>query len=154
MKSLRSPLAIAAALGGIATAVVMAVLIFRLGVKLNLKLFFQVMGTLLLIIVGGLVISMLKNLDLAFSLISQTNLGLGYLCFVPGDSCVLGPQLWNFADQLPDNQFPGIVLKTLGGYRDHLYLIQAIAYGTRHIIETLNAHGLSLIHISEPTRPY
>ncbi|MBE9241945.1 EfeU/Ftr1 family ferrous iron transporter subunit [Synechocystis salina] len=128
-QNMANPAAIGAALAGIATAVAMALLIFRVGVKLNLKLFFQVMGTLLLIIVGGLVIGVLKNLDLAVNMMGLTNLGLDYLCFVPGDSCLLGPQLWNLASWLPDNQFPGIVLKTLAGYRDHLYLLQAIAYG-------------------------
>jgi high-affinity iron transporter len=122
-------LAIGAALGGIFTAVLMAVLIFRIGLRLNLKLFFQIMGSLLLVIVGGLVIGVLKNVDLALQLISQTNLGLAYVCSLPGDSCILGPQLWDLSPWLPDKQFPGIMLKTLAGYRDHLYWLQAIAYG-------------------------
>ncbi len=128
-QGMTNALAIGAALGGILTAVLMAFLIFRIGLRLNLKLFFQVMGTLLLVIVGGLVIGVLKNIDLAINLISQTNLGLAYLCSLPGDSCVLGPQLWDLSPWLPDRQFPGIVLKTLAGYRDHLYWLQAIAYG-------------------------
>jgi high-affinity iron transporter len=143
-QNMANPAAIGATLAGIGTAVGMALLIFRLGVKLNLKLFFQVMGTLLLIIVGGLVIGVLKNLDLAVSMMGLANLGLGYLCFVPGDSCLLGPLLWNLAPWLPDNQFPGIVLKTLAGYRDHLYLIQAIAYGIfLSVIGSLYFRGLA-----------
>lgn len=121
--------AIAAALGGIFGAVLMASLIFRWGVRLNLKLFFQGMGALLVVIVGGLVIGVLKNIDLAFSLLAQQNLGFANLCFLPGDSCVLGPQLWDLSPWLPDRQFPGLLLKTLAGYRDHLYWLQAIAYG-------------------------
>jgi high-affinity iron transporter len=41
---------------------------------------------------------------------------------------VLGIQLWDWSELLPDKQFPGILLKTLFGYRQTLYLAQAIAY--------------------------
>ena len=119
---------IVAALLGILTATLLAYLIFQVGVKVNLKRFFQILGTLLLLIVAGLVIGVLKNLDLAATLISQADLGLQAMCFVPGDSCLLGPQLWDFSTWLPDRQFPGLVFKTLLGYRDHFYLIQGIIY--------------------------
>jgi high-affinity iron transporter len=120
---------IGAALMGIGTAILLAYLMFRVGVKLNLKRFFQIMGTLLLLIVAGLVIGVLKNINVAATLVSQSDLGLPSICFVPGDSCLLGPQLWDFSQWLPDRQFPGIVLKTLLGYRDHIYLLQAAVYG-------------------------
>lgn len=120
---------IIAALLGILTAVLLAYLIFQVGVKINLKRFFQVLGTCLLLIVAGLVIGVLKNINLAATLLSQADLGLQSICFVPGESCLLGPQLWDWSSWLPDRQFPGIVLKTLLGYRDHLYLLQGIIYG-------------------------
>jgi len=120
--------AIVAALSGILTAIVLAYLIFRVGVKINLKRFFQILGTVLLLIVAGLVIGVLKNMDLAATLISQENLGLRAICFVPGDSCLLGPQLWDLSPWLSDRQFPGLVFKTLLGYRDQFYLLQGIAY--------------------------
>lgn len=119
---------IGAALLGIATAIILAYLIFKVGVKLNLKRFFQMMGTLLLLIVAGLTIGVLKNFNLAASLIAQADLGLQDICFVPGDSCLLGAQLWDFSNWLPDSQFPGLLLKTLLGYRDQLYLLQGIVY--------------------------
>jgi high-affinity iron transporter len=118
-----------AALLGIVMAIVLAYLMFQVGVKINLKRFFQIMGTLLLLIVAGLVIGVLKNINLAATLISQADLGLQGICIVPGDSCLLGPQLWDLSPWLPDRQFPGLVLKTLLGYRDQFYLLQAIAYG-------------------------
>ncbi len=36
--------------------------------------------------------------------------------------------VWNGHDLLPDRQFPGIVLKTLFGYREMLYGVQVLAY--------------------------
>jgi high-affinity iron transporter len=119
---------IVAALLGILMAIILAYLIFKVGVKINLKRFFQIMGTLLLLIVAGLLIGVLKNINLAAMLISQTDLGLQGICFVPGDSCLLGPQLWDLSKWLPDRQFPGLIFKTLLGYRDQLYWLQGIAY--------------------------
>ncbi|BDI19118.1 hypothetical protein ANSO36C_49200 [Nostoc cf. commune SO-36] len=34
----------------------------------------------------------------------------------------------NTSTILPDEQFPGIILKSLFGYRDNLYLVQAVGY--------------------------
>jgi high-affinity iron transporter len=36
--------------------------------------------------------------------------------------------VWDLSQVLPERQFPGILGKTLLGYRDHLYLVQAVAY--------------------------
>ncbi|MEL6249985.1 MAG: SIS domain-containing protein, partial [Cyanobacteria bacterium J06627_15] len=49
------------------------------------------------------------------------------LCFA-SQSCILGPQLWDTSRIMPDKQFPGVLFKVLLGYRDHLYLLQAVAY--------------------------
>ncbi|MFW6264015.1 MAG: hypothetical protein ACOC3E_00650, partial [Cyanobacteriota bacterium] len=49
------------------------------------------------------------------------------LCFSK-ESCLLGFQVWDTSAILPDNKFPGIILKSLFGYRDQLFLGQAIAY--------------------------
>ncbi|NJM75606.1 MAG: FTR1 family iron permease [Acaryochloridaceae cyanobacterium RU_4_10] len=103
--------------------------LFALGIRINLKAFFQVMGVFLLLIVGGLVMGACKQLDLTFStldpLLPQT------LCFsVPFSvsSCLLGPLVWDGQGILPDREFPGILLKTFLGYRDRLFLGQCIAY--------------------------
>ncbi len=45
-------------------------------------------------------------------------------------SCILGSMVWNASSILPDDQFPGIVLKSLFGYRAKLYLVQAVSYLT------------------------
>ncbi|WP_035987730.1 FTR1 family iron permease [Leptolyngbya sp. KIOST-1] len=114
------------AIAGLLGAVLIGLALFGWGLRINLKRFFQVMGVLLLLIVGGLVISVCKNLDAALGNLSQINPAAD-LCFAQA-SCVLGPLVWDGSTILSDRQFPGIVLKTLLGYRDHLYLVQILAY--------------------------
>lgn len=120
----------AAALGafaGLLGAALIGLALFRWGVRINLRQFFQVMGLLLLLIVGGLVVSVCKNLDAAFATISRLDTQTLDLCFSQ-TSCILGPLLLDTSTQLPERQFPGLILKTLLGYRDHLYLGQLMAY--------------------------
>jgi high-affinity iron transporter len=112
---------------GLVGAASIGLALFGWGIRINLKRFFQVMGILLLLIVGGLVISALKNLDAALAAIDQLTLGRADLCF-SRSSCILGPLVWDGSTVLPDRQFPGILLKTLLGYRDHLYILQILAY--------------------------
>jgi high-affinity iron transporter len=112
---------------GLVGATLIGVMLFRWGVRINLGLFFQVMGVFLLIIVSGLVISALKDFDQAALLFSQTVPRWAGLCSGNG-SCILGSQVWDAHQLLPDKQFPGVLLKTLFGYRERLYLVQAIAY--------------------------
>ncbi|ACK73523.1 iron permease FTR1 [Gloeothece citriformis PCC 7424] len=116
------------AIAGLLSATLLGILLFKWGVKINLRLFFQIMGVFLLLIVGGLVISVLKHLDVAVGFVAQLNWQYGKWCFYGKDSCLLGPQVWNGSEILPDRQFPGIILKSLFGYRETLYLGQAIAY--------------------------
>jgi high-affinity iron transporter len=115
------------ALAGLLGAALIGLALFRWGVRINLKQFFQVMGLLLLLIVGGLVVSVFKNLDAALAAISQLDAQTVDLCFSQ-TSCILGPLVWDASARLPDRQFPGLVFKTLLGYRDHLYLVQLLAY--------------------------
>ena len=113
------------AVTGLTVAAIMGVALFALGVRINIRLFFQVMGVFLLLIVGGLVMGALKHFDAAISLMSE--LSLNQWC-LPGDSCILGDRVWDGSVFLPDTEFPGIVLKALFGYRQTLYLVQIIAY--------------------------
>jgi high-affinity iron transporter len=116
-------------LGGILGAVLIGFMLFRWGIQINLSLFFRVMGVMLLIIVSGLVVSTLKDLDQALLQLSQVSLAWKGLCGDQiQDACILGPRVWNTHAWLPDREFPGILLKTLFGYRERLYLVQAIAY--------------------------
>jgi high-affinity iron transporter len=121
-----STAAAAGAVVGLLGAVLIGLGLFGWGLRINLKRFFQVMGVLLLLIVGGLVISVFKNLDAFLANLSQINPAVD-LCFAQA-SCILGPQLWDASGVLPDRQFPGVVLKVLLGYRDHFYLVQLVAY--------------------------
>lgn len=116
------------AVAGLTLAVVMGVLLFALGVKINVRLFFQVMGVFLLLIVGGLVLGVLKHFDSAIALLAQLSPQYANWCFSPGESCILGRQVWDASAFLPDKKFPGIILKSLFGYRQILYLGQIIVY--------------------------
>jgi high-affinity iron transporter len=118
---------VAGAIAGLVGAVIIGVLLFRLGVKINLRRFFQVMGVLLLLIVAGLVVSALRHIDGTLQLLAVTNPAIANLCS-NGSSCLLGPQVWDLSSVLPDRQFPGILLKAFFGYTQYLYLAQAIAY--------------------------
>ena len=124
--SQQSSAGIVGAIAGLAGAFSIGVALFKFGVKIDLKLFFQTMGVLLLLIVAGLVVSVFKNLDATFTAISILRPELD-LC-ISRQSCILGPLLWDTSAVLPDKQFPGILLKTLLGYRDHIYLLQLIVY--------------------------
>ncbi|MEG4280025.1 FTR1 family protein [Microcoleus sp. MON1_C1] len=121
------------ALGGLTGAAIIGALLFKWGVKIDIRLFFKFMGILLLLIVAGLAVSALKHFDQAAGILSQMNSKYAAICvyydrLAPVHSCILGPMVWNAAEILPDGQFPGVLLKALFGYRDRLYLVQAAAY--------------------------
>ncbi|AFZ16903.1 FTR1 family iron permease [Allocoleopsis franciscana] len=121
------------AIAGIAVAAGIGVLLFKWGIKINIRLFFQVMGVLLLLIVAGLVVSSLSHFDESIKTLAQMDRKSADLCFyyerfAKDHSCILGPIVWNMSSVLPDDQFPGIVLKALIGYREKIYLVQSVAY--------------------------
>lgn len=116
------------AIAGLVAATGIGVLLFRFGVKINLRLFFQTMGVLLLLIVSGLVITALRHFDAALGLLAQQSPSTTTFCPSHSGSCILGPLVWDASPILPDRQFPGIVLKAFFGYTQRLYLVQAIAY--------------------------
>ncbi|MCY7322884.1 MAG: FTR1 family iron permease, partial [Phormidesmis sp. CAN_BIN36] len=115
------------AVAGLLTATAIGVLLFKWGVKINLRVFFQVMGVFLLLIVSGLVISALAHFDKGFAKLAQLDPQYAAIC-VSQASCFLGSLVWNLHGVLPDRQFPGIILYTLFGYVDRLYWVEAIAY--------------------------
>lgn len=121
------------AFSGLVGAILIGFLLFKLGVKINIRQFFQVMGIFLLLIVAGLVVGALKHFDQAVFALAQLKGGLERLCFYSDSlaqypSCLLGSMVWDTTSVLPDNQFPGLVLKALFGYRSKIYLVQAVAY--------------------------
>jgi high-affinity iron transporter len=125
---------VAGAIAGLIVATGIGWGLFALGIRINLKRFFQVMGVFLLLIVGGLVVGACKQFDLLLNVLSTHFAWASSFCSAasvaePGTSCVLGPLLWDGHLLLPERQFPGILLKTVLGYRERLFLGQAIAYG-------------------------
>ena len=117
---------ITGAITGLIFAGIMGWLLFAIGIKINIRLFFQIMGVFLLLIVGGLVLSASYHFDQFALLFSE--LSTNDWCFGDSSSCLLGIQVWDGSSLLPDQTFPGIVLKALFGYRQTLYLTQIIVY--------------------------
>jgi len=121
------------AITGLAAAAGIGVLLFKWGVKINIRLFFQLMGVLLLLIVAGLVLTALQSFDSAVGSLAQIDRQSQFLCFyyerfTKDPSCILGPKVWDTSKVLPDDLFPGVIFKALFGYREKLYLVQAVAY--------------------------
>lgn len=124
---------IAGATGGLIGATIVGVLLFKLGVKINLRQFFQVMGIFLLLIVSGLVISALAHFDRSLARLSVLNPQFADVCIyydrtAEMHSCFLGGLIWDTSRTLPQKQFPGVILHVLFGYVDRLYWVEAIAY--------------------------
>jgi len=121
------------ALGGFGAAVLVGLLIFRWGVRLDVRLFFQTMGTFLLLIVAGLGVTALQHFDDAMKVLASTTRQAESYCFfyerfARTPSCILGPQLWDGSAILPQEHFPGVIFHALLGYNEHLYLVQGLMY--------------------------
>lgn len=121
------------AISGIAVAAGIGVLLFKWGIKINIRRFFQVMGVLLLLIVAGLVVSALGDLDSAVNTLAHMERKSESLCFfyerfTKNPSCILGPRVWDTSNILPQDKFPGLLLRTMFGYTQNLYLVQAVGY--------------------------
>lgn len=116
------------AIAGLTLASAMGLVLFYWGVKINIRLFFQIMGVLLLLIVGGLVLGTFEHFDAALSILAELNPDYSNWCIFSTGACLLGIQVWDGSTIMSDRQFPGILFKTLFGYREQIYLVQAIAY--------------------------
>ena len=120
-------------LAGLTVAAGIGALLFKWGVKINIRRFFQIMGVLLLMIVSGLVVSSLGHFDTAIATIAQSDRQSAGMCFfyekfTKVHSCNLGRLVWNTSKVLPEDKFPGLLLSALFGYTDKLYLVPAVAY--------------------------
>ncbi|MCY7335196.1 MAG: FTR1 family iron permease [Chamaesiphon sp.] len=118
---------------GLSVAAGIGALLFKWGVKINIRRFFQIMGVLLLMIVSGLVVSSLGHFDTAIATIAQSDRQSAGMCFfyekfTKVHSCNLGRLVWNTSKVLPEDKFPGLLLSALFGYTDKLYLVPAVAY--------------------------
>ncbi len=95
---------------GLALALCVAFAIYRLGARLNLRRFFQVLGVVLMIFAAGLLADAVENLQ-----------GLGWLPF--------GRQvLWNSSHVVSEGSSGGDVLHSLLGYADHPTLLQVLMW--------------------------
>jgi high-affinity iron transporter len=123
------------AVAGILAATIIGMLMFKWGVRLNIRRFFSIMGVLLLLIIGGLVVTSLAKFDQAVGALASSSRESQSICFFyerfakPADKdCILGPMVWNLSKVLPEEHFPGVIFSTLFGYVQRLYLVQAIGY--------------------------
>jgi high-affinity iron transporter len=118
---------------GIVGALLIGVAIFKFGAKVNIRLFFQILGTVLLLIVSGLVMTALSALDLANTVDKVLDPATGAYQFLnPPQKIIswfsLGAQVTDTSAILPQGKFPGIILSTMFGYSDKLYALQVVSY--------------------------
>lgn len=85
---------------GLAVAVILGVLIYRGGVRMNLRTFFRVTGALLIVVAAGLFAFSLHELQEA-----------GWLPMLAGTA-------WDASASFPDDSGPGGILRALVGYQD------------------------------------
>lgn len=121
------------ALAGLSAAAAIGVLLFKWGIKLNLRLFFKAMGILLLLVIAGLVVTALGHFDTVMNTLASQSRSSESMCFyyerfAKVHSCILGAKVWDLGQVLPDDRFPGAILSALFGYTQRLYWVQAIAY--------------------------
>jgi high-affinity iron transporter len=97
------------AIVGLLLASAIGYALFGLGARIDLRAFFAALGSLLLLIVAGLLSTALGLLSSAF----EWN---------------LGPVLWDLSGVLPEGQFPGVMFNALFGYTDQPRLLQFLVW--------------------------
>jgi high-affinity iron transporter len=98
------------ALAGLAGALVVAYLVYKLGRRLHLGAFFTTVGALLMVFAAGLVADTVENLQ-----------QLGWVK-------VLDTPLWNTSGELSEASSIGDVFHSLFGYADRPTALQLVAY--------------------------
>ena len=98
------------AAAGLACALAFSFAVFRLGRRINLGVFFTVVGTVLLVFAAGLVADVVENLQ-----------QLGWVH-------VLSGRLWDTSSQLSEGSSLGDVFHSLVGYADQPTALQLAAY--------------------------
>ncbi|GHO91310.1 membrane protein [Reticulibacter mediterranei] len=96
-------------LAGTLAAVILGVLVYGGGYRLNYRIFFRVMGLLLIVLSAGLLSNAIESLQ-----------GLGWLPFTPA--------LWSTSDILSELDGPGYILHTFLGYSDNPTILQVGGY--------------------------
>ena len=100
------------ALLGIAVALALAFYIYKIGAKLNLRRFFQVLGILLMVFAAGLLADAIQNMQ-----------ELNWLPFGRG-------QLWNSSGLVSEASNIGDILHQLFGYAERPSLLQSLIWLT------------------------
>jgi high-affinity iron transporter len=95
---------------GLAVALMIAYAIFKLGRRINLALFFRIIGVILMVFAAGLLADAVENMQ-----------QLGWLPF-------LGHTLWNTTGTLSEESSLGDVFHSLLGYADQPTVLQVIVW--------------------------
>jgi high-affinity iron transporter len=98
------------ALAGLVAALALSIVIYRLGRRINLSVFFTVMGGLLMVFGAGLVADLVENLQ-----------QLGWITF-------LAHPLWNTSHVLSEDSALGDIFHSFFGYADRPTALQAVCY--------------------------
>lgn len=95
---------------GLGVALLLAFLMYRLGTKVNLKIFFRVLGIVLMFFAAGLLADAVENLQ-----------QLGWLS--------IGTHvMWNSSGTITESSNIGDVLHSMLGYADHPTVMQGVVY--------------------------
>ena len=100
------------ALLGLALSLAIAYVIFKLGRRLNLGLFFRAIGIILMVFAAGLLADAVQNLQ-----------ELGWLPLLEGT-------VWNTSRYLNEDSTPGDLVHSLLGYADRPTVLQVIVWVT------------------------
>ncbi len=106
------PYLLSGAVLGLAVSLTLSLAVFRMGIRLNFKRFFTVMGALLMLVAAGLLADAIQNLQ-----------QVGVL---PGS----GWTLWDTSRFLPDDSNLGDILHGLLGYAASPSLLQVVAWAS------------------------
>jgi high-affinity iron transporter len=108
--AVQSKLLVIGAVAGLAVALAIAFAIYRLGRRINLRLFFRILGVTLMLFAAGLLADAVENMQ-----------ELGWL---PMGQRVL----WDSSRMISESSSLGDVFHSLFGYADHPTVLQAIVY--------------------------
>jgi len=101
---------VAGAMLGLITAVILGILLYRGGIRLNLRTFFRVTGALILVVAAGLFAFSIHELQEA-----------GYLAFGTATA-------FDISNVLSDQDGFGAVLRALVGYQDAPSILEVVAW--------------------------
>lgn len=110
------PLLLTGAGLGLLTSIGLSFLVYKLGYKLDFRVFFRVMGILLLFFAAGLLGDAIQNMQ-----------QLGWLPFAT-------TSMWNTAHILPESSTLGDILHTFLGYAEAPTILQGIFYAAYLLI--------------------